>query len=404
MSPARILHFPPQDRPPPPEDGREWAALASEPAVLYPDDFRQLAVNCAAAGASDLTLQTDQPVRCRIGSALLRVFRRDLSQAEISGLLRHMYGSDAAQTLLASRRVLDFSWEIPVDRARRSRWRVNATAILSRRGGAGAELSLRSLPSATPTLEDVGLPDAVWPLLSPPSGLVIVAGATGQGKSTTLAALVRRHLTGSPVKIVDIEAPIEFTYGDIRTHAGSSIGQSEVGVHIPEFADGVRSALRRSPDIVMIGEVRDRETAEAAVEAALTGHLVYTTLHAGDGPEVFRRLHALLDRRGAEAASVDILQTFRAAVAQRLLPAAGGLGRHPAREICVMDPELRELMGRAPPEKWPSLLADRLREAPASSPSLRPFARDVRDLLDAGLISAAAAQPFLRRGAREPAA
>ena len=385
-----VAYITPQDRPPPSGRDEFWQALDPEPPVHDLASFSQLAVNCVAAGASDLTLQTDQPVRCQVGPHQLRVTRRPYSPTEIDKLLVEAYGSAGGPTLIAARRVLDFSWQIPRGRGEFQRFRVNATGVLARRGGNGLELTFRALPAATPSLDDVGLDPELWPLLSPPSGLVVVAGATGQGKSTTLAALIRQHMTEAQVKIVDIQAPIEFTYSDLSPDIrnGSSLGQSEVGTHIETFAEGVRSALRRSPDIVVIGEVRDSETARAAVDAAMTGHLVYTTVHSGDVPEIFRRLQALLSgASGERTAATDILQTFRAGIAQRLLPSVDGLGRHPVREIAILDGDLRRRLAASDPDKWPSLIGRALHGAGGDSANLRPFGRDVRPLLAEGRIS-----------------
>ena len=385
-----VAYVTPQERPPPSGEDVFWPALDPEPPVHDLASFSQLAINCVEAGASDLTLQTDQPVRCQVGPRQLRVTRRPYSPTEIDKLLVEAYGSAGGPTLIAARRVLDFSWQIPRGRGEFQRFRVNATGVLARRGGKGVEMTFRALPAATPALEDVRLDQALWPLLSPPSGLVIVAGATGQGKSTTLAALIRQHMTEAQVKVVDIQAPIEFTYSDLSPDVrnGSSLGQSEVGTHIETFAEGVRSALRRSPDIVVIGEVRDSETARAAVDAAMTGHLVYTTVHAGDVPEIFRRLQALLSTASGErTAATDILQTFRAGIAQRLLPAVDGLGRHPVREIAVLDGDLRHQLAASGPDRWPPLVGRALGEAREDSLKLKPFSRDVRSLLAEGRIS-----------------
>lgn len=381
-----------QPRRPPSADDWFWAALEAEPSSWTLDDFMQLAVNAVEAGASDITFQTDQPVTLQLAGRQLAATRRPLTGAEVYRLVTGMYASASVPNLLAQLRVLDFSWEIRVARNVRRRFRVNATAILARRGGNGVEVSLRALPDVTPTPEEVGLPEELCRLLSPASGLVVVAGATGQGKSTTLAALVGRHL-GAPraVKIVDIQAPIEFTYSDLRNlESGSSIGQSEVGIHVGSFAAGVRSALRRSPDIIMIGEVRDPETARAAVDAALTGHLVYTTLHAGDVPEIFHRLVALLSAGSGtvQTATVDVLHTFRAGIAQRLLRSAAALRRRPVREIAVVDPDLRAALRSTDPERWPAVIARELDAAPPGTPGRRPFRADIAALLESGEIDA----------------
>ncbi len=380
----------PETRPPPDPDGRFWPAVESEPPSWSPEAFRQLAVNAAAFGASDITLQSDRRVTLQVAGRQLTATRRPLTGSEVEGLLTGMYGLSSAASLLAQAKVLDFSWEVPLDRTRRRRFRVNATAILSRRGGTGCEVSLRTLPDRTPSLQDVGLSPADCRILSPSSGLVVVAGSTGQGKSTTLAAIVGWHLQSDPVKIVDIQAPIEFTYSDLQHDSASSIGQSEVGIHVRSFADGIRSALRRSPRIIMVGEVRDPETARAAVDAALTGHLVYTTLHAGDVPEIFHRLHALLASGGggSRTAEVDIIQTLRVGLAQRLLRSAKGLVRHPVREIAAIDGDLRTALRSAPPDEWQALVSRALGAARPGDPCLRPFRTDIEELLSSGRITA----------------
>ena len=366
------------------------------------DHFRQLAVNAAHHSTSDITVQTDRPVTVQIAGRQMAATRRPLTQSEVQTMLTGMYASGSAPSLLAQLRVLDFSWEVSTSRARRLRFRVNATAILARRGGNGVEISMRALPDRTPSPADVGLAEPLCEMLSPPSGLVVVAGATGQGKSTTLAALIGRHIAHArAVKIVDIQAPIEFTYSDLQTaETASSIGQSEVGIHVESFAAGVRSALRRSPDIIMIGEVRDWETARAAVDAALTGHLVLTTLHAGDVPEIFHRLAALLAAGPGtqETATVDILQTLRAGMAQRLLPTSHQLGRAPIREVVILDTELRRKLRKTHPEQWPAAMAAELAEQDPDNPPVhrRPFQADLRALQAQGMITAEQVQLHLQ--------
>ncbi|MDE0256727.1 MAG: ATPase, T2SS/T4P/T4SS family [Rhodospirillaceae bacterium] len=380
-------------RAPPGRGDACWPAIDPEPPLYDAESLSAASLSLVSAGASDFTLQTDQPLRARIGGIQMLAGRRPLSPAEMDGLLSACYGSSSAPTLIASRRVLDFSWHVAAGRGRQQRFRVNATGVLAR-GGRGCEMTFRALPSATPTLSDVGLTEDLWRRLSPSSGLVVVAGATGQGKSTTLAAIMRRHLSGGRIKAVDIQAPIEFTFSDLRggLAPASSLGQSEVGSHIESFADGVRSALRRAPDIVMIGEVRDADTARAAVDAAMTGHLVYTTLHAGDVPEIFRRLQALLaTASGSRAAAVDILQTFRAGLAQRLVPGAADLSRHPVREHAIATPALRRRLRDLPAEDWPAAVSEAIESAGPGDPDARAFAADAAELLRSGAIDPEAA-------------
>ena len=197
--------------------------------------------------------------------------------------------------------------------------------------------------------------------MRPRNGLVIVAGGTGSGKSTTLAAVIRAHLEDRkhPVKIVDIQEPIEYVFHDVAGGCGSSsiIGQSEVGTHIESFADGVRSALRRKPGIICVGEARDLKTISVTLEAALTGHLVYTTTHANDISDTIRRLlSAFEDDRDARA--LDLISSMRFCMVQYLISRIDKPGVVPVREYLKFTQRLKEKLVGRPNNEWPSILAD----------------------------------------------
>ena len=369
-----------------PDCGRQWggessgmpgAATAAEPLILDPrshaaklpfpepvrfdpESLNRLLLSAAAAGVSDITMQTDTQPRIEVEGRLYRLGGRTWPASEISAVLCELHHASNAAAEVTGRRILDFSHEIPLGNGRRQRYRINATGI-NARDGFGIEISIRILPTATPNIAFAALEQAEVAAMSPPSGLVLIAGATGSGKSATMAAMTRHHLENGrrAVKIVDIQAPIEYTFGDVllsNAGAPSLIGQSEVGRHLPDFASGVWSALRRKPHIINVGEARDVETISAALEAALTGHLVYTTTHASSVHDCIRRLLSAFPAGEREHRACDLGISLRFIMVQHLVHRADGNGRIPLREWLSLSGPVRESLLCTPPSKWPEFV------------------------------------------------
>ena len=389
-----------------PAGAAEVTALAKESSRVQIDEFRQLVMNCVASGASDLTIQSNKQPRAEIHGRQFRLTRRIWTVTDVELILSEVYGSSNAMAEINGRSILDFAWDIRVNRTYRQRFRINATGIHTEMGK-GVEITLRALPAQTPTLQSVGLDPDLMRWLKPRNGIVIIAGATGQGKSTTMAAITRAHLESqtNPVKIVDIQKPIEFPFDDVtRALEGSPsiIGQSEVGQHIRSFSDGVWSALRRAPDIINVGEGRDAETILASIEASLTGHLVYTTTHAGTVSETLRRMVTAFGPEDRESRAFDLITSLRFVMTQYLLPTADGKGRTPAREMLALDAGLRARLAAMTPDEWPSYIDAVMRGDDAGSVSAGapriPMERSIRRLLKDGVISEAVARPYLMAG------
>lgn len=336
--------------------------LEHEPPRISVEEFRCLLMSAVMSGASDITIISDQQPRIEIHGVLYKATRRPWGPSEVDQVLMEVYGGANARTEINGMRVLDFSYELNLSDGSRQRFRVNAIGVFGR-DGQGVEITLRALPSETPTTELVRLSEAEVEALSPRSGIVIIAGATGSGKSTTMAAITRNHLMSSsqPRKIVDIQAPIEYTFRDVTSAiegSASIIGQSEVGKHIHSFADGVRAALRRKPRIINVGEARDFETIHASLEASLTGHLVYTTTHAGSVSEAIRRLLSAFPASERESRSYDLISALRFLMVQHLISRADKPGVIPIREYIRFTPRLREKMMAEPLNSWPTLITD----------------------------------------------
>ena len=195
----------------------------------------------------------------------------------------------------------------------------------------GLALALRSIWTEVPTLEQLHLPDSLSELTRHRTGLVLVAGATGAGKSTTLSALLEQVNRTRPCHIVTLEDPIEYLYPRRR----AVVHQREVGRHVDSFASGLRAALRENPDIILLGEMRDPETIRLALTAAETGHLVLSTLHSGNAVMAIERIVDVFSENEKLLVRAQLANVLRQVVAQQLVPAAGG-GLLPALEILTV--------------------------------------------------------------------
>jgi defect-in-organelle-trafficking protein DotB len=320
-------------------------------------------------------------------------------------LLGRIWRSADATGILRQGRPLDFSYEVPVDRNHRQRFRVNATGIM-KEAGEGIEITLRVLPSTTPTLDDVSFEPELRRYIDPRSGLVVIGGGTGHGKSTTLAAITRHHIenTGNPRKIVDLQAPIEFTYSDILTEHSESpsiIGQSEIGEgrNLKSFADGIWAALRRAPAFINVGECRDVGSTEACIEACLTGHIVNTTTHAGSVAEGLRRLAIAFPAEEQSARAFDLISSLQLFVVQRLIRTSDERGRVAVREYLVFDDNVRDRFFETPIDGWSGIVSTILKEAASGGPFVaRSTAESAGRLLAAGKIKPDEARRLLPHG------
>ena len=200
-------------------------------------------------------------------------------------------------------------------------------------------LALRVIPFRVRPLEELGAPWATTELLNRPYGLVLVVGPTGSGKSTTLAAMVDRINETKPVHILTIEDPIEY----IHNHKTAMVNQREVGTDVPSFVDGLKSALREDPDVILLGEMRDLESISITLTLAETGHLVFGTLHTNDAAQALDRLVDVFPGEMRDQIQIQLAGTLQGVISQRLLPAEGG-GRVAAYEVLMANDAVRNLV------------------------------------------------------------
>ncbi|MEQ1604463.1 MAG: PilT/PilU family type 4a pilus ATPase [Pyrinomonadaceae bacterium] len=290
---------------------------------------------------SDLNFSCGQKPQVEINGVLypaspIGLGRLSAFQTEMIAMSLVRDNPDAAAQLVKFR-TADLSYALPG----KCRFRVN---IFQQRNS--YSIVMRVIPHEIPSFEALRLPQQLAEIADIRNGVVLLTGPTGSGKSSTLAAIIDRINETKAYHIVTIEDPIEF----LHTHKKSTINQREVGADTKDFASALRAALRQAPKVILVGEMRDLETAEIALEAAETGHLVLSTLHTIDASKTIDRIVGLYPKNEERIIRTRLAQTFRYIVSQRLIPTADGRGRIAAVEILKSNPRTREYIEKGETE------------------------------------------------------
>ncbi|MES2920980.1 MAG: PilT/PilU family type 4a pilus ATPase [Verrucomicrobiota bacterium] len=299
-------------------------AAGDEPSPARPDpELVALLDQALLQNASDLFLSSGKPPRIRRNGVIVALDAGVPSRQQILGLLP----DESARGELERSGSVDFAvrWEMP-DGPRRVR--INVFRHLD-----GVAAALRPIRRRAPQLSELSLPDDLQQLATFPNGLVLVTGVAGSGKSTTLAALVDHLNRTRPRHIITIEDPIEYEHREIQC----MIHQREVGSNVESFATGLRAALRESPDVILLGEMRDHDTIAAALTAAETGHLVLSTMHAGSASTAVNRIVDVFPGHQQPHIRTQLALSLRAVLSQRLVPSRAG-GLVPAVEKLMVTP------------------------------------------------------------------
>jgi twitching motility protein PilT len=279
---------------------------------------------------SDLHIATNSPPQIRVNGRLERVAQPELQPAETKQLVYSVL-TDSQKKRFEETLELDFSFGI----RGLARFRCN---LFNQRGAVGAVYRL--IPEKIRTFQDLGLPAVLGSLAERPRGLVLVTGPTGSGKSTTLAAMIDKINVERHEHILTIEDPIEY----IHAHKNCLVNQREVHSDTNSFANALRAALREDPDIVLIGEMRDLETVEAALKIAETGHLTFGTLHTNSAAQTINRIIDIFPAGQQSQIRTQLSLVLEGIVCQSLLPRADGKGRVVSLEILVPTPAIRNLI------------------------------------------------------------
>ncbi|MDR1041606.1 MAG: PilT/PilU family type 4a pilus ATPase [Deltaproteobacteria bacterium] len=278
----------------------------------------------SASEVSDINMTVGHPIQVESGGELIPVY----IEPEIRALTAYQTETLALSLLRGNRQLIGTlldtgACDLSFNMENRGRFRVN---IFSQQGR--YSIVMRKIESYIKSIEELGLPETVTRLSKEKNGIILVTGATGTGKTTTLAAILDEINRSMAVHVVTLEDPVEF----IHPAKMSTFNQRELGLDFRTFSEGLRSALRQAPKVILVGEMRDRETVEMALSAAETGHLVFSTLHTVDAGTTVNRIIGLFDSDEEKLIRVRLADSLRWVVSQRLLPKIGG-GRVAALEI-----------------------------------------------------------------------
>jgi twitching motility protein PilT len=312
---ARLLNIVPGDKPKPEE--------------IVPFDLDKALAETVEAGASDLHVKPGTRPRIRVEGELIECNGYGpVTREELHAIAQLVLMSSHKQEVLEQEGSADLSYDAPCGRFRVSAFR--------QRGG--TSYIFRTIPEA-PDFDELGLPEVVLTWTGAPQGLIVVTGPTGSGKSTTSAALLRRINEHRSCHIVTVEDPIEFIHHDIK----ALVSQREIGADAPSFSRALKAALRQDPDVILIGEIRDEDTAMTALRAAETGHLVFATLHTSGAADTVARLMELFAGRGSGLGRQMLAASLVGIISQRLVRGKDGRRRLNA-EVLVNTARMRECL------------------------------------------------------------
>jgi twitching motility protein PilT len=290
------------------------------------NDLLKIAV---ARGASDLHLKVGSYPMLRLnGTLVVASDQKRLDRSDTESMAASLFTPDQLEKFRTTQEV-DLAYSV----TNLGRFRCN---VYQQRGSVA--LVLRVIPTRVKPIDELGLPPVLKKIASEERGLVLVTGTTGSGKSTTLAAMIDYINTTRAANIMTVEDPIEYLHRDHH----SLVSQRDVAVDTKSFAASLRSALRQDTDVILVGEMRDLETVETALLAAETGHLVFSTLHTLDATETINRIITVFPPHQQRQVRLQLASVLKAAVSQRLLPRADGLGRVAAIEVMVATPFIRD--------------------------------------------------------------
>ena len=298
------------------------------------DDFLKQSVS---VGASDVHLCEGERPAIRVTGQIMRINLPPLTGDDIDLIIRTV-APPHLKDRISRFFDIDFSYEIEGC----SRFRVNMSHQLGKNA-----MVFRAIPYYIKNFSELGLPNTIEEFAKFNNGLVLVTGPTGSGKSTTIASLIDYINQTVPKHVITIEDPVEFIF----TNKKSIISQRQLLIDTPSFADGVKYALRQDPDVIFIGEIRDRETVDSALNAAETGHLVVSTLHTNDAVQTVTRIINLFEPGERSYIRSQVANLLRGTIAQKLVPTTDGTTRVPAPEILVVTPTVQDFIMKDELEK-----------------------------------------------------
>ncbi len=294
--------------------------------------------------ASDLHLKVGQPPMVRLRGDIRRTEAKPITQEDMERLFLPLL-SPRQRKILDDEGGVDFSWVIGDDECR---FRVSLFKQKNR-----LSLVSRRVNSSIPSFEGLGLPPTIEKLCHYPEGMIIFAGVTGSGKSTSIASMLDYINAREPLHILTVEDPIEFVFTDKKSY----INQREIGLDVCDWHKALKDAVREDPDVILVGELRDVDTFEAAIHAAETGHLVFGTIHASSAATTINRILDLFPPSKHTAVRQALANNLKAVIAQKLIKSIKpGVGRCPTNEIMIVNPTIKELIIKGEDKKLPDAI------------------------------------------------
>ncbi|WP_455385883.1 PilT/PilU family type 4a pilus ATPase [Acidihalobacter prosperus] len=338
--------------------------MEREKAIRFMHDLLRMLMS---KGGSDLFITVGAPPSIKVDGKMMPLTNQSLSASHSRVLVRSVMNDKQAAEYERSQEC-NFAISLPGV----ARYRVNA---FTQRGSAG--MVLRVINSEIPTFEQLRLPPILRDISMTRRGMVIFVGGTGSGKSTSLAAMLGYRNENSFGHIVTIEDPIEY----VHTHRNCLVTQREVGVDTDSYEIALKNTLRQAPDVILIGEIRDRETMDYANAFAETGHLCLSTLHANNTNQALDRIINFFTEDRRHQLLMDLSLNLKAVVSQRLIPRADGKGRVPAVEILINTPLMADLIFKGQVHEMKGLIAK------STEQGMQTFDQSLFDLFERGLIT-----------------
>lgn len=332
-------------------------------------DFNSLLQLMVEKEASDLFITVGVAPSIKIHGKIIPVGKKPLDSGQARGLVEGVMDERQKQEF-NSQKELNFA--IASDQVEGARFRVSA---FYQRDEVG--MVLRRIETTIPTIEELLLPRILNELVMEKRGIIIFVGATGTGKSTSLAAMIGHRNRNTQGHIISVEDPIEF----VHQHEGCIITQREVGIDTESFEVALRNTLRQAPDVILIGEIRTRETMENAITFAETGHLVLATLHANNANQALDRIQHFFPIESQTQLWMDLSLNMRAMIAQQLLPTADGTGRRAAIEILINTPLVSDIIRKGDVHKLKELMTR------STEQGMQTFDQALYNLYEEGVIT-----------------
>jgi twitching motility protein PilT len=347
------------------------AAQAAGAEIRPPEQLKEiekLMVACARNKASDLHLKVGQKPILRVNTVIHEVGNRALTAEEVRRMVGEIM-SDNQRERFETEHDLDFAYSIPGV----GRYRIN---VFYERGVVG--VAMRRVNTQIPTFQELNLPSAVRKICDYEQGLIIVAGPTGSGKSTTLACILDFINATQKLHMITVEDPIEYLFTDRK----SFVNQREIGIDVPDFHQALKHIVRQDPDVILVGEMRDYVSFDAALMASETGHLVFATIHASSAPQCIGRLLDLFPTERQPLIRQSLAFNLKTILCQRLLPASKeGVKVVPAIEVLFNNATAQKLIMNSEDKK----LADLIRAS--KEEGMQDFNMSLVELINTGLIS-----------------